>query len=221
MHIKVDRHEQLVIREEEEEDSEPESITSNLSEEDGGHVEAAVKAASGASETQRAIQVLLENLRLGHAPADESAPIPADSALDLLHDRTALLKAQGSLLIQSRSSSLDVVFRACISAMIGVLNLFLDPELPYTWREASMVVAKAQGHGPTCARSIRTWVLDFVREEKLPLHSHGYTRQTVLEEEEVLQEIQDELSVKSKVGFIKAQDVCEIVASPKLQALFS
>ncbi len=131
MHIKVDRHEQLVIREEEEEDSEPESIMSNLSEEDGRHVEAAVKAASGASETQRAIQVLLENLRLGHAPADESAPTPADSALDLLHDCAALLKAQGSLLIQSQSSSLDVVFWACISAMIGVLNLFLDPELPY------------------------------------------------------------------------------------------
>jgi hypothetical protein len=104
--------------------------------------------------------------------------------------------------------------------MTGVLNLFLDPGLLYTWREASMVVAKAQGHGSTRARSIRTWVLDFVREGKLPLHSYGYTRQTALEDGEVLQEIQQELSEKSKVSFIKAQDICDIVAGEKLQGLF-
>ena len=105
--------------------------------------------------------------------------------------------------------------------MIGVLNLFLDPELSYTWREATMVVAKAQGHGSTRARSTRTWVLDFVREGTLPLHSYGYTRKTVLEDEEVLQEIQKALSEKSKSGLIKAQDVCDIVASEDLQNLFS
>jgi hypothetical protein len=84
-----------------------------------------------------------------------------------------------------------------------------------------MVVATAQGHGPTRARSIRTWVLDFVQERTLPFHSYGYTRQTVLEDEDVLQEIKGELSEKAKSGFIKAQDVCEIVASKKLQDLFS
>jgi len=84
-----------------------------------------------------------------------------------------------------------------------------------------MIVAKAQGHGSTRARSFRTWVLDFVREGTLPLHSYGYTRQTALEDEEVLQAIQEALSEKSKVGFIKAQDVCDIVASENLQNLFS
>ena len=105
--------------------------------------------------------------------------------------------------------------------MIGVLNLFLDPKLRYTWREASIIVAKAQGHGPTRARSIRSWVLDFVQEGTLPSHSYGYTRKTVLEDEDVLQEIQGELSKRAKSGFIKAQDVCEIVASEKFQILFS
>ena len=104
--------------------------------------------------------------------------------------------------------------------MIGVLNLFLDSELLYTWREASMVIAKAQGHGSTHACSIRTWVLNFIQEGRLPLHSYGYTWQTVLEDEEILQELQEELSKKSKAGFIKAQDVCDIVASKKFQGLF-
>jgi len=31
--------------------------------------------------------------------------------------------------------------------MLGVINLFLDTDLPYTWRKASMIIAKAQGAG--------------------------------------------------------------------------
>jgi hypothetical protein len=73
-----------------------------------------------------------------------------------------------------------------MTAMIAVLNLFLDLELSYTWREASMVVAKAQGHGSTHVHSVRTWVLDFVCNRRLPFHSYRYTQQTVLEDEEVL-----------------------------------
>jgi len=83
-----------------------------------------------------------------------------------------------------------------------------------------MIVAKAHNHGVACARSIRTWILDFVQEGKLPFHSYGYTRQTVLEDEDVVQEIQGELSQKSKAGFIWAQNVCDIVAGEKLQNLF-
>ena len=105
--------------------------------------------------------------------------------------------------------------------MVGVLNLFLDPGLLYTWREASMIVAKAQGHGSNHACSIRVWILDFVWKGRLPLHSYGYTRQTVLDSNKVLQEIQGELSEKAKGGFIRAEDVCTIVASERLQDLFA
>jgi hypothetical protein len=187
----------------------------------GGHAEAANEEAPDADRTpsQRAVQVLLENLRRGRAPVDESAPAPVDSALDLLRDRVALSRARERL--QSEDKTLDVIFRARIDAMIGVLNLFLDPGLSYTWREASMIVAKAQGSGSNRARSIRVWILDFVREGKLPLHSYGYTRQTVLDADEVLQEIQEGLSEKAKRGFISAEDVCEIVSGERLQDLFA
>ena len=121
-----------------------------MSEKDGGHPEAAVEAVPDASGMQSAIQALLEDLCHGHAPMDESPPAPADSALDLLHDRAVLSRAREELSLRSQDKkSFDVVYRACISIMIGVLNLFLDPELPYTWREALMVIAKAQGNGST------------------------------------------------------------------------
>jgi hypothetical protein len=140
------QHAVTVVAIEEEEESE-------LSTEDGGHTEAEDKAAPGANGTQRAIQVLLENLRFRYASEDESPPAPFNNALDLLRDHAALSRARERL--QSQAKSLNIIFQARISAMIGVLNLFLDPGLPYTWRKASTIVAKAQGHGSNCTRSIQ------------------------------------------------------------------
>jgi hypothetical protein len=211
-----DLHHRCSLAEEEGEDS-----ASDSSKGDGGNAEAAVKAAPGVNGMQATTKALLEDLRHRHIPADESLPGPVDNALELLRNYAALSQARERLSSQSQDKSLDVVFRARILAMVGVLNLFLDPELPYTWREASMIVAKAQGHGSTRARSIRAWVLDFIREGMLPLHSYRYTRQTVLEDEDILQEVQGQLSEKARSGFIKAQDVCEIVASEKIQVMFA
>jgi len=84
-----------------------------------------------------------------------------------------------------------------------------------------MIVAKVQEHGLMCVCSIWTWILNFVCKGTLSLHFYGYMRQMTLEDGEVLQAIQEELSEKLKIGFIKAQDVCDIVASEKLQVLFS
>ncbi|KAI0070203.1 hypothetical protein K474DRAFT_1609121 [Panus rudis PR-1116 ss-1] len=105
--------------------------------------------------------------------------------------------------------------------MVGVLNLYLDPELSYTWRNASIIVSKAQGHGVKHARNLRQWILNFVRYEKLPLHCYGQTRWSVLEDEDISQELQLKLTEKAKEGYIKAADLVDIVASQDMQAKFS
>jgi len=166
------------------------------------------------------IRNLLENLRHGSPQTDKSLATPADQTLDLLRDNAALSKAQETLSQRSQDKSLDVVLRARICAMLGVINLFLDPDLPYTWRKASMVVAKAQSAGPNRARNIRRWIFEFVKEGKLPLHSYSYKKPTALEDEGVAQEIQKRLSEKAKTGFIKTEDLCEIVASDSIQGMF-
>ena len=125
-----------------------------MSEDSSGHDGAANKAALGPNGTQRVVHMLLEGLSHGRVPADKSPKSHIDSALELLHDRAALSRAREQLSLKSQDKSLDVIFRACISAMVGVLNLFLDPELLYTWREASMIATKAQGGGSTRARRI-------------------------------------------------------------------
>jgi len=91
--------------------------------------------------------------------------------------------------------------------MLGVINLFLDTELPHTWRKASMIVAKAQGAGSNRACNICRWIIEFINEGELPLHSYCYNRPTVLEHEDVTQKIQERLTKRAKSGFIKADDV--------------
>jgi hypothetical protein len=105
--------------------------------------------------------------------------------------------------------------------MLGVINLFLDTELPHTWRKASIIVAKAQGAGSNWACNIRRWIIEFINEGELPLHSYCYNRPTVLEHEDVAWEIQERLTERAKSGFIKADDVCNIIASNAIQCIFA
>ena len=170
-------------------DGESDDTTSNLNEEGGGHPKAAIKAAPNANEMRQVIMVLLENLSRGRAQMDHAPPVPVNSLLILLRDHVMLSSAQERLLLQSKDKLLGVVFQARMSAMVGLINLFLDPQLSYTWREASMIVIKAEGNGSRHIRSIQTWTLNFVREGKLPLNPYGYSRETILDDEDILQEI--------------------------------
>ena len=84
------------------------------------------KATLDGNGTQSTIRELLETLHNGRAPADESPQSPVDRALDLLRNRAALLTAQETLSLQSQNKTIDIVLRAHICAMVGVLNIFLD-----------------------------------------------------------------------------------------------
>jgi hypothetical protein len=101
--------------------------------------------------------------------------------------------------------------------MVGTLNLYLDPQLSYSWREASLLAAKAAGHGVYHARNIRTWLRQYLSTGKLPLHRYGTFHSSILEDEDFAQEIQLHLTEIAKNGYIRAQDVVDYVASPKVQ----
>lgn len=148
-------------------------------------------------------------------------PTSSDNALNMLQNHEILRAACAKLTVKSKDKKLDVFFRARITAMVGVLNLYLDSHLSYTWRKASIVVSKAQGHGVKHARNLHQWILNFVRYDQLPLHRYGQTRSSVLDDEDVAQTIQLRLAEKAKEGFIKAIDVVDIVASLEMQANFT
>ncbi|KAJ6536528.1 hypothetical protein DFH09DRAFT_1091283 [Mycena vulgaris] len=112
------------------------------------------------------LRELLEGLE---DPSPESGVDRALNQLNYTHF-PALRRAVASLTVKSKDKNLDVFFRARITAMMGALNLYLDAELSYSWREASMIVSKSQGHSSYRARSIRSWIHTFLTSKKLPLH---------------------------------------------------
>jgi len=60
-----------------------------------------------------------------------------------------------------------------------------------------------------------------VNEGNLPLHSYCYKRPTVLKDEDVVWEIQERLTEKAKLGFLKTEDVCDMIVSDAIQGIFA
>jgi hypothetical protein len=119
----------------------------------------------------------------------------------------------------SKDKKIDVLFRARIVSMASTLSLFLDLELEYTWREASLISLKAQGQGVNHTQCIREWILRYLWHGELPFHRLGQARWTVLEDEDVAREIKLKLTEQTKGHFMKASDVVDVVASPELQVV--
>jgi hypothetical protein len=88
---------------------------------------------------------LLEDLQRGIAP--EAPHTAVDNVLDVLCDLPMLCMAWDRLALMGKDKAIDVLFRARIISVVGMLNLFLDLRLTFTWREASFIISKAQGHG--------------------------------------------------------------------------
>lgn len=174
------------------------------------------------AEARRAVDAMLEDLRQRRVGAEAGLagdPLSAvDRALNLWNDHAALHAANVRLTEKCKAKTLDVTLRARITAMTAVLNLCLDAGLCYTWTNASLVVAKARGQGPTHARNLRKWILDFIQYKRLPLHRYSQSRWTVLEDEDILQSLQLQLGERAKRGYIKAADVVEIISSSDMQA---
>src|ERR1700723_4127610 len=100
--------------------------------------------------------------------------------------------------------------------MAGTLNLYLDSAMSYSWRQASLIASKSQGHGIYHARTIRQWIYRFINHGKLPLHRYKGTHSSILEDEDITMEIQLKLAEQAKNTF-KALDVVEIVAGAEIQ----
>jgi len=101
--------------------------------------------------------------------------------------------------------------------MVAMLNFYLNPELSYSWRESSVLAAKALGHGVKHARNLRKWINVYLHSEKLPLHRYGTYHSSILEDEDFRRDVQLHLMEIAKNGYIHAQDIVDYVATPEVQ----
>ena len=143
------------------------------------------------------------------------------STSQLLNDHSKLREVSTQLTGEMKTGDHDVIVRGRVAAMIGLLNLYTAQNLKYSWKRASEIVAETQGRGTHHARSIREWVMGFLRWRDLPLHQLNRKRGTLLDDEDIAGEIKMKLTEKTKGGFLKAQDVVEVVASPNMQEIFA
>ena len=105
--------------------------------------------------------------------------------------------------------------------MVGLLNIYTDVNLKYSWRRSSEIVAKTQGSGKNHAWCIHKWTLDLLKQSDLSLYELSQKWGTIVDDEDIAEELRTHLAEKAKHGFLKAQDVMEVVASPKMQEVFA
>ena len=60
-----------------------------------------------------------------------------------------------------------------------------------------------------------------MRKGTLPVHRLGQARWTVLRDEDIASEIKTRMVEKAKEGFLKAEDLVDLIASPEMQKTFS
>ena len=92
------------------------------------------------------------------------------STSQVLNDQYKLQEASAQLAKEMKKGDLDVIVRARVAAMIGLLNIYTDDNLGYSWIRSSEIVAKMQGHGTSHARRVREWAVEFLEWGHLPLH---------------------------------------------------
>ena len=98
---------------------------------------------------QDVVAQMFQDLQDEKTPHDWSEETSTDRVLNQLNYKNfpALHQALTKLTVKGKDKKIDVLLCARITAMSGTLNLYLDPEVSYSWRQASLVVSRSQGHG--------------------------------------------------------------------------
>jgi hypothetical protein len=133
-------------------------------------------------------------------------------------DLPALRKARAELEVRHKKKSLDLFFRVRVTNMIALINLFIDPDLDYGWMQCSELAAKAAGKGSVNhARNLRKWVVAYMRHGELPLNRYGRFNTSILADEDLAQQIHLHLTGIAKDGYVRAQDVVDVMATPEMK----
>ena len=96
------------------------------------------------------VRKYLEDL-LVHQEISQGIP---DSTIKLLGDCSRLQEASMQLTKEAKNRNFDVILWGSIAVMVGLLNIYTDVNLKYSWRRSSEIVAKTQGSGKNHMRHI-------------------------------------------------------------------
>jgi hypothetical protein len=113
---------------------------------------------------------------------------------------------------QARESALDRLTNNRYAAMAACLYHFLGRRGKRVgFMEASKTAAEGQGHGSTYARCIRSWIRTFIDSGKLPKNQYGYWNISILDDEDVCDNIK--LFLLGVGKYARTADVVEFLSS--------
>lgn len=141
----------------------------------------------------------------GGAATHKPTEVPFSEEPEPLIDQRnvpALHRSKAALEVKHKKNDLDLFFRAWITNMIALINLFLDPQLDFGWIESSELAAKAAGRGINHARNLRRWVVDYMQHGNLPLNNYGRLNTSILGDEDFAQQIHLHLLGIAKDGYV-------------------
>ncbi|KAF7347122.1 hypothetical protein MVEN_01466400 [Mycena venus] len=115
-----------------------------------------------------------------------------------------------------KTIEMNMVLRARLELMISFLRLYASDG--YTeWAKSADIIAKSAGKGSWLSRRICEWSVNFIRdEENLPTAEYGKMNGTVLEDEDLAQELHLHLQGIGK--YVAAQDIVNYMATDEMKA---
>jgi hypothetical protein len=109
--------------------------------------------------------------------------------------------------VVKKPEKLGVVLHARALAMLSTINLFMDEDLKFGWRKASVVAARAQGFtGEKRARNVRTWIHDFIQSglQKLPIPAYRGNKDSLL--------VGEDFATNLRLYLLEKRQSCPITA---------
>ncbi|KAF7373764.1 hypothetical protein MSAN_00588000 [Mycena sanguinolenta] len=115
-----------------------------------------------------------------------------------------------------KNMDLNMILRARLELMISFLRLYASDGYA-EWAKCADIIAKSAGKGSWLSRRIREWTVDFIRDENnLPTAEYGKMNGTILEDEDLAQELHLHLQGIGK--YVAAQDIVNYMATDEMKA---
>ena len=149
----------------------------------------------------------------GTKDAEEPKPQTLDH-----RDLPALHRAKAELEVRHKKKNLDLFFQIQVTNMIALINLFIDPDLDYGWMQCSELAGKVAGKGSVShACNLQKSVVAYKRHGELPFNQYGQFNTSILADEDLAQKIHLHLTGIAKDGYVCAQDVVDVMATPEMK----
>jgi hypothetical protein len=135
-------------------------------------------------------------------------------------DQPALRRALKGLTMKAKDKQIDVFFSTHITSMVTMVNLYLDENVACTWRQASMLAAKAQGRGANHTRNLWSWIHRFLSCGELLVHHYGEFHASLLEDEDFTADLQTYLLEVAADHYVSAQHIVDFIQTEEVQQRF-